>query len=58
MKKSKFKKLSHEDKFSRAYACWAFNHGGWAKYKKQNRRTARVKLKEELKKEIKESLTD
>lgn len=55
-KKSKYKKLSCEDKFSRYWACWAVNHGGWAKAKRLNRQEARQKLKEELKAEVKELL--
>lgn len=52
MKKSEFKKLSYESKFSRRYACWCNNHSGAAKYKKANRRIARVKLKQSLNKEV------
>ena len=54
MKRSKFKRLTCEDKFDRAFACWTFNHGGWAKAKKASRQEARTKLKEELKQEVKE----
>ena len=33
-----------QDEFDRRYACWAINHGGWRKMKKQNRRTAKRKM--------------
>ena len=53
-KKGIFTKLSYEDKFSRMFACWANNHcKAWSDYKKRNRQTARNRLKEELKNEIK-----
>jgi hypothetical protein len=53
MKKSEFKKLSYESKFSRRFACWCSNHSGASKMKKSNRREARNKLKNELKQSIK-----
>lgn len=46
MQKSRFTKLSYEDKFDRKYACWT--RYGWRKYKRANRRMARRKLKREL----------
>lgn len=53
--KSYFKKLSEEDKFTRRfYACFANHSGGFAKYKRENRRHARRRLKAELRKENKE----
>lgn len=45
MRKGYWKQLSYEDKFDRKYACWTYNHKGWRKYKRNNRRTARRKLK-------------
>lgn len=45
MRKGYWKQLSYEDKFDRKYACWTYNHNGWRKYKRNNRRTARRKLK-------------
>ena len=36
-----------EDRFSRRFACWANNHHGWSKAKKQNRRIAKRRLKRE-----------
>ncbi len=47
MQKSRYKKMSYEDKFDRKYACWTFNHNGWRKAKTANRRTARRRTKEE-----------
>lgn len=47
-----YKKLTEEDKSSRRFACWAINHGGFSKYKRQNRRLARRKLKKNLKDEL------
>ena len=52
MQKSRYKKASYEDKFDRKYACWTFNHGGWHKCKKANRRTARRLLYREAMQEI------
>lgn len=46
MRKGFWKQLSYEDKFDRKYACWTYNHKGWRKYKRSNRRTARRKLKD------------
>ena len=43
----------YQSEFSRRYACWANNHNGWSIQKKQNRRIAKAKLKEEFKKDIK-----
>lgn len=48
MGKGYFKKLSREDKFDRAFACWCKNHGGFTKAKRANRRTARRTLKRDL----------
>ena len=55
MEKGFWKKLTYESNFSRRFACWANNHGGWKKYKKANRKEMRRKLKEQLSNEIKES---
>ena len=43
--RSDLKRLTEEDRFSRAFACWANNHKGWSKTKKRNRRLARRRLK-------------
>lgn len=41
-----------QSEFSRKYACWAINHGGWRKMKKQNRRIAKRRLAAEEKDEV------
>lgn len=43
--RSDLKRLTEEDRFSRWFATWASNHGGWSKAKKMNRRLAKRKLK-------------
>lgn len=45
MSRSELKRLIEEDRFARAFACWANNHKGWRKTKKRNRRIAKRKLK-------------
>jgi hypothetical protein len=37
-----------QSEFDHHYCCWAINHGGWRKMKKQNRRLAKRKLKREV----------
>ena len=44
-------KLQSQSEFSHRYACWANNHRGWAKMKKSNKRLAKHRLKDELRKE-------
>lgn len=44
-------KLQFQDEFSHYCACWANNHRGWAKMKKANKRLAKHRLKDELRKE-------
>lgn len=44
-------KLPFQSEFSHRYACWANNHNGWAKMKKFNKRLAKRRLKDELRKE-------
>lgn len=49
MQRGIFKKLTYEDKFDRAYACWVKNNPrAWAWWKRKNRKEARRKLKREL----------
>jgi hypothetical protein len=43
--RSVLKRLTEEDRFARAFCCWANNHKGWSKTKKRNRRLAKRKLK-------------
>ena len=45
-------KLDDQSEFSHRYACWAKNHNGWAKMKKFNKKLAKRRLKQELRKEI------
>lgn len=57
--RSYFKKLSEEDKFARRfYACFANHPGGFAKYKRENRRRARRRLKEELREKKEQEVTE
>lgn len=44
-------KLNSQSEFSHHYACWANNHRGWAKMKKANKKIAKHRLKDELRKE-------
>ena len=46
------------DEFSHHYACWAYNHRGWAKSKLSRRRWAKKRLRRECRKEIDDVLTD
>ena len=45
-------KLEWQSEFSHRYACWAKNHNGWAKMKKSNKKLAKRRLKQELRKEL------
>lgn len=36
------------------YACWARNHGGWAKMKKRYRKLAKKRLKRELERDARQ----
>lgn len=51
-------KLGWQSEFSHRYACWANNHNGWAKAKKSNKRLAKRRLKDELRKELIYSISD
>lgn len=51
-------KLGWQSEFSHRYACWANNHNGWAKAKKSNKRLAKRRLKDELRKELVYSAVD
>ncbi len=42
--------------FSHAYACWACNHRGFARMKKNERKRAKQKIKMQVRKQIKEEL--
>lgn len=45
-------KLDYQSEFSHHFACWANNHRGWAKMKKSNKKIAKKRLRNELRKEI------
>lgn len=47
-----------QSEFSHRYACWANNHRGWAKMKKQHRRLAKRRLNVLLDQEKYETLED
>ena len=44
-------KLNPQYEFSHHCACWANNHRGWAKMKKANKKIAKHRLKDELRRE-------
>lgn len=37
-----------QSEFDRLYCCWAINHSGWRKMKKQHRRLAKRKMYREV----------
>lgn len=45
-------KLDYQSEFSHRFACWANNHNGWAKMKKDNKRIAKKRLKREWKSDV------
>lgn len=49
--KSYFKRMTIENKFDRKYACFLNNHCGIGKLKRYNRKLARNRLRQQLKKE-------
>lgn len=54
MNKSILKRLFKQDQseFDHKFACWANNHNGWSKQKKLNRKIAKKRFKQMLRKEI------
>ena len=54
--KYSYKKYINKDQseFSHRYACWAYNHRGWAKMKKSNKKIAKKRERNNWKKEAKE----
>ena len=46
--------LEFQSEFSPRYACWAYNHRGWAKMKKSNKKLAKKREKRAWQKEAKE----
>ena len=45
-------KLDRQSEFDHRYDCWAKNHNGWAKAKKFNKKVAKRRLKQELRKKL------
>lgn len=62
MKKSEITRRQYSNNyqswFSKMYACWANNHNGWSKMKKQNRKLFKKKFRRETKKEIEQTLEE
>lgn len=50
--------IPFQSEFSHRYACWANNHAGWAKMKKSNKKLAKKKERERLRKEIDNQIKD
>ena len=46
--------VRNADEFSHKYACLAYNHRGWAKMKKANRKLAKKRLKRAMEKDAEE----
>ena len=46
--------LPWQCEFEHIYACWCANHRGWAKMKKSNKRLAKKREKQFLRKETEE----
>lgn len=44
--------LPFQFEFDHRYACWATNHRGWAKMKKFNKKLAKKRLRNELRKDM------
>lgn len=44
--------LDYQSNFDHLFACWAINHRGWAKMKKQNKKIAKKRERKEWKKDI------
>lgn len=44
--------LAYQSEFDHKWACWATNHRGWAKMKKFNKRLAKKRLRNDMKKEF------
>lgn len=45
-------KLPYQSEFSHKFASWANNHMGWAKMKKFNKRLAKRRLRNDVRKEF------
>lgn len=44
--------LEFESEFDHRYACWAYNHRGWAKMKKANKKVAKKRERRNWKREV------
>ena len=49
--------LDWQSEFSHRFACWAYNHRGWAKMKKSHKKIAKKRERKEWKKEVQTQLT-
>lgn len=45
-------RVPFQSQFDHRYACWATNHRGWAKMKKFNKKLAKKRLRNELRKDM------
>lgn len=45
-------RVPFRSEFDHRYACWATNHRGWAKMKKFNKKLAKKRLRNELRKDM------
>lgn len=45
-------RLDYQSEFDHKWACWAMNHRGWAKMKKFNKRLAKRRLRNNMKKNL------
>lgn len=48
--------LDDQSEFDHHWACWANNHMGWAKMKKNNKKIAKKRLRRKTQKQIKENV--
>ena len=44
--------LDYQSEFDHKWACWATNHRGWAKMKRFNKRLAKRRLRNDMKKNL------
>ncbi len=45
-------RLAYQSEFDHKWACWTTNHRGWAKMKKFNKRLAKKRLRNDMKKNL------
>ena len=46
--------LPYESEFDHKFACWAYNHNGWARMKKFNKKLAKRRERQFFKNKLKE----